>query len=708
MMRKIPAVLCALMLAVSAAHAVDKNVSGIITTATWTADTVYHVTGTLLVPPGETLTIAGGTSVVFDADVPLIVAGSLVAQGVQVGQITLSAGQSSWTGLRVLGTASMSAVTISGAHGNGENPDSLASRFDKILDFLKDVGGEQVSRPAAGVSDLVGLFPEFDLPDLSDVDWEHVNLDSIAPYTGVGVISAVGPQASLDLAYSYVQNNNAEGIGGVIVAAGAHADITSSYHVDNASGATDGVKFLGGATGSLAHTSVAGNASGLGLGGVLVQGCEDVSIRNCVIQANSLGAKVGGALTLADSGSVTVSRTHVVDNVTGGPFGNVLVLGRMNARFDTCFISGGSSAGLAAGMAAVLGPVVTMRGCIFVDNVVRSDSTVLAGLNLPIPVSAVGGGLLVADADVSLRSSDLAVNTGGVLTGGGLTALTLGVFNTSVTLDHCQITLNEGGAITALGALSESSDATTTIDMINCTVADNTNEGLPLFAGLAAVMGAEVNILNSILWDGTYATVGRPMILNEIPTSYLPEGSEAVSPGVVTAQHSDIMVAAILFSTAYPGTGNIKLNPRFQSGSYELASNSPCINAGSPASPLEQDGSIADMGAITTSPPTSVAQEHGPESLTLSQNAPNPFNPTTSIAFSTVAAGRARLAVYNLAGQVVVVLSDGVIPAGAHTVTWNGRNALGRAAASGVYLYRLEFDGDGASRQLVRRMTLVR
>ena len=48
------------------------------------------------------------------------------------------------------------------------------------------------------------------------------------------------------------------------------------------------------------------------------------------------------------------------------------------------------------------------------------------------------------------------------------------------------------------------------------------------------------------------------------------------------------------------------------------------------------------------------------------------------------------LAVYGLDGRRVRTVLDAVLPAGRHTVRWDGRDHAGRAAASGTYLYRLE------------------
>ncbi|MBK9304444.1 MAG: T9SS type A sorting domain-containing protein [bacterium] len=83
---------------------------------------------------------------------------------------------------------------------------------------------------------------------------------------------------------------------------------------------------------------------------------------------------------------------------------------------------------------------------------------------------------------------------------------------------------------------------------------------------------------------------------------------------------------------------------------------------------------------------------------------PNPFNPTTTIRFALPAAGSARLAVYDVTGRLVRTLIDGNLAAGAHEASWDGRDAAGRSAASGVYLARLS-TASGAG---VVRVTLAK
>jgi len=93
-----------------------------------------------------------------------------------------------------------------------------------------------------------------------------------------------------------------------------------------------------------------------------------------------------------------------------------------------------------------------------------------------------------------------------------------------------------------------------------------------------------------------------------------------------------------------------------------------------------------------------------PEEFALFQNAPNPFNPTTTIRFALPEATQVRLVIYTQSGQVVRTLLDGEVSAGYRDVVWNATDDNGAHVASGVYIYRLE----SSLGTQVRRMLLVR
>lgn len=93
-----------------------------------------------------------------------------------------------------------------------------------------------------------------------------------------------------------------------------------------------------------------------------------------------------------------------------------------------------------------------------------------------------------------------------------------------------------------------------------------------------------------------------------------------------------------------------------------------------------------------------------PQEFSMSQNFPNPANPSTSIEFTLPEAADIYLAVYNLRGQVVKVLIAGSIQAGCHHVVWDGMDQHGNDLPSGLYIYRLK----AGNRVFTRKLTLLR
>jgi len=70
-------------------------------------------------------------------------------------------------------------------------------------------------------------------------------------------------------------------------------------------------------------------------------------------------------------------------------------------------------------------------------------------------------------------------------------------------------------------------------------------------------------------------------------------------------------------------------------------------------------------------------------------NYPNPFNPSTTIAFSLPLAGRTTLDIYNLKGQKVRSLLHARLSSGEHKAVWDGTNDNNQPVSSGIYFYRV-------------------
>jgi sugar lactone lactonase YvrE len=93
-----------------------------------------------------------------------------------------------------------------------------------------------------------------------------------------------------------------------------------------------------------------------------------------------------------------------------------------------------------------------------------------------------------------------------------------------------------------------------------------------------------------------------------------------------------------------------------------------------------------------------------PQKFSIQQNYPNPFNPSTTIPFSLNQSGVVHIAVYDILGQRVATLYNGLKESGEHKAKWNGLTDSGKQNASGVYLVRFESQGQ----LLSQRITLLK
>ncbi len=94
-----------------------------------------------------------------------------------------------------------------------------------------------------------------------------------------------------------------------------------------------------------------------------------------------------------------------------------------------------------------------------------------------------------------------------------------------------------------------------------------------------------------------------------------------------------------------------------------------------------------------------------PMQTELFNNYPNPFNPETTISFSTTkSTERTELIVYNLKGQKVKTLINEKLVIGNHSVIWNGKDDSGKFVSSGVYFYKMKT----GSYQQTKKMILMK
>jgi len=321
-----------------------------------------------------------------------------------------------------------------------------------------------------------------------------------------------------------------------------------------------------------------------------------------------------------------------------------------------------------------------------------------------------GGGIRNYWGSLEIVNSVISDNTASRRGGGVYNAGSVG--GTSLTLANCTIsgnTASSGAAIHNGGTASltnclvsgnngsnaviyngQGIDATATLTMRNCTVYGNNGGGWATVRNLGLVTSRSTRL--------AYLTLQNTVVWGNSPAQQIENWN-----GQATVTYSDIQQESGVFA----GTGNINADPLFidpGTDSMRLHSTSPCRDAGDPASPLDPDGSRADMGARPFDPTLTVESPRVPLRFLVMQNAPNPFNPSTTIRFTLPEAGHVTLAVYDINGRLVRTLVGQAFLPGHHEVVWDGKDAMGRAVASGVYVYRLT----APQGVVTKRMTLLR
>jgi flagellar hook assembly protein FlgD len=94
-----------------------------------------------------------------------------------------------------------------------------------------------------------------------------------------------------------------------------------------------------------------------------------------------------------------------------------------------------------------------------------------------------------------------------------------------------------------------------------------------------------------------------------------------------------------------------------------------------------------------------------PRQYLLSQNFPNPFNPSTTISAEIPTPSYVAISIYNSLGQQVRVLHAGMLQEGRQWFRWDGRDNSLNVVPSGAYYCRMIVSGGKA---LVTRMLLIR
>ena len=252
------------------------------------------------------------------------------------------------------------------------------------------------------------------------------------------------------------------------------------------------------------------------------------------------------------------------------------------------------------------GDTVLVAPGVYYENIVFSGHSIVLGssylnssiydyiINTIIDGSQAGSVVTIANGEDSTTQIIGFTLQNGYMDGGAglmcyLTSPTIAynrIINNDVTLNGAGIRLHTSNASinhnliannlagNTAGGISISINSNPIIE--NNTIANNIALGLG-GGGIWADVGSMVTISNSILWG------------NNPQEIYIDQATLNIT-------YSDIQ-------GGWEGVGNIDADPLFVdslSGNYHLQSNSPCIDTGDPNSPLDPDGTRADMGHFTS------------------------------------------------------------------------------------------------------------
>ena len=331
-------------------------------------------------------------------------------------------------------------------------------------------------------------------------------------------------------------------------------------------------------------------------------------------------------------------------------------------------------------------------------NLIINNAAVRVSGNIS---GAGGGGMRCGDGAPLITNNVVASNRG--MYGGGLT-FNFGapvIRNNIIYDNHVSGEPNFGG-----GGLAFFNPGSAPAIIENNIIVNNeasgslTGSGISDRGGALMLWNTTVVMRNNIIWGNT----------------------QAVSSQIFTNGPQDIDYNIV--EDGWSSEHNLTLDPTFADMGFALAVGSPAIDAGdlearyndvedpsnaghgafpSQGSVRNDLGAYGGPGASVFPPPflTSTASEspvglESPGAYVLKPNYPNPFHPSTHIAFVIPQTTHVRVTIHDVLGRTITTLLDGLRIAGEHVVTWDADHQ-----ASGIYYYRLQAAGHTETKRMV-------
>ncbi len=379
-------------------------------------------------------------------------------------------------------------------------------------------------------------------------------------------------------------------------------------------------------------------------------------------------AKQGGGLAIEETSNAQCYDSNFEGNFSPSG-GGIIIRAGSNAIIDGCTFTGNyTDAAFGNG-----GAIAVISASPTLSNLdIRNNDT-----------QGYGGGVAFMSGSAgTFSNSVIAGNTASYTYGLGGGIHTDG---SNPTLEFLQIFDNDASGFWADGGGINVNYSPAPI-IRNCSIVDNRVGDNGLGGGIA------------FQWTGN-ATVENCIIAqNEQRGLYCLDSVPSVSCSDVWDNGDDTFCGT-------DGGGNFSLDPEFcvpfgfrDVAALAISPTSPCMPGNHP------DGAEACGGALIGADGNgcgTAVDGLAPGLARLVGNAPNPFNPKTSIFFVLDEPGVASIRVYDLSGRAVAAIPMGDLAAGQHQVDWNGRSDEGELMASGVYFYTLDALGETHSRRMI-------
>ncbi|GBE30720.1 MAG TPA: T9SS type A sorting domain-containing protein [Bacteroidetes bacterium] len=443
---------------------------------------------------------------------------------------------------------------------------------------------------------------------------------------------------------------------------------------------------------TISHCTIIGNSAS-GYGGGIYCGFSSPTIYECTMSGNSAGT--GGGIYCSQS-SPTISNNTIEGN--SAYHGGGISCSQSSPTISNCTIIGHSVNGelsRGGGIQCVNNSSPTITACTISENLAHEGGGILCDSDSNPEISDCtisgnsalnkGGGIRCLASSPIISNCNIIDNSAGgqysSYGGGGIYC-----YASSPTISNCTISGNSADGESSGGGIYCSHSSPT---ISNCTISENSaDDGGVVYCGLGSSPMITNSVVTNNMGEGIYVD-DRGLPSNpEITYSDFYNNSDGDFGGPDVDPDLGVIVGTNANDDSCDVYYNISLDPMFVDpfvGDYHLQPGSPCIDAGDPDSPLDPDGTVADMGAFyfdQLSVNDSVESEL-PDRFILSAAYPNPFNSMTMVSVSLPRPAELKVSVYNVTGQQVAELAQGSFDAGSHRYTFDASGM-----ASGMYFIR--------------------